>query len=340
MSNDDLSGAPEPKKVSDQTDGPDGTVQPSNGWRSYFLLGATIVFIVMGQLFRFASQSGQEPPSLEGPQQLLSVYTTDPNATAHLSVDVIWQAQNANTSLLVPYDGVFLSISGPGLKPSTMVLVRSSLPAVTLKKNIYGQYVIVDDPTFKKTRIVPPLPGFLIDQNSDYVLERPVGGLMSNSPGGPGGTGIGVFELPGAVAESYGSYFAHLPTVGFAENSGYQYSPSFLSVLNTITPSEASVCGCHASEDLIENPQLNSTAPVTGRESLNPAAYRSFGIARNLYWQPAVLNTSETLTGAESLFTNTNVNVQPGNGVLEDFNYTWQGTGGIDPMINATEDSA
>lgn len=82
---DDFSKSHEPQQVPDQAD---GTNEWSKGWRSIFLLAVTILFIVVGLLFRSASQSGQEPSSLEGTQQILGAYTTDPNATMHLNVEV------------------------------------------------------------------------------------------------------------------------------------------------------------------------------------------------------------------------------------------------------------
>jgi hypothetical protein len=264
--------------------------------------------------------------SLEGTQQILAAYTTDPNATIHLSVEVIWNAQN--TVVPVPFDQVYLNVSGPGIKPSTMVMVRSSLPAVSLVK-VNGRFTVVHDPSFVAMAIRSG-GAVKADQNSGYIFEQPESLISDTATGDPRGAYIGSFELPGAVAESHGSYFAHLPVVGADEEGGFQYFPSFLSETDL----------ARSGENVIEYPQLKNTPLVAGRESLDPGAYRSYGPPLNLYWQPAVLDTSETLDNAEPLFTNTNVNVQPGDGVLEDANYTWQGTGGIDPMINSTEDTA
>ena len=79
---------------------------------------------------------------------------------------------------------------------------------------------------------------------------------MANSMGDPKGTYIGTFELPGVVAESHGSYFAHLSTVGFGEG-GYQPFPSFLSEIDVTVR-----------ENLIEYPQLKNPGAFTGRYSL------------------------------------------------------------------------
>lgn len=320
------SDPPEPHEAHqgpDQAGGHDGTNEWSKGWRSIFLLAVTILFIVMGLLFRFESQSGQEPSSLEGTQQILGAYTTDPNATMHLNAEVFWQAQNASYPL--PFEQFFLSISGPGIKPSTMVMVRSSLPAVINGPNNQ----IIYDSSFRKLAVYPGGNGIPADRNPTYILEEPAEFLMSKSMSDPRGAYIGTFELPGVVAESHGSYFAHLPTIGLGEG-GYQPFPSFLSEINVAT----------AGENLIEYPQLKSPGAFTGRLSLDPAAYRSFGPPSNLYWAPETLDTSETLIAAAPLFTNTNVSVQPSNGALVGFDYTWQEIGGIDPRINSTEESA
>jgi len=242
----------------------------------------------------------------------------------HLNAEVFWQAQRPSYPL--PFEQVYLSISGPGVKPSTWVMVRSSIPAIIINR---PDNQIINDPRFKKLTVYPGGSGIPVDQNPEYVLEEEYGILMANRRGDPRGAYIGTFELPGAVAESHGSYFAHLPTIGFGEG-GYQPFPSFLSAIDATD-----------TVNLIEYPQPKSPGPFTRRSSLDPTAYRSsFGTPSDLYWAPEAFDMSETLIDAAPLFTNTNVNVQPSNGVLAGVNYTWQETSGIDPRINSTEESA
>ena len=272
----------------------------------------------MGLLFRFASQSGQEPSSLEGPQQILGVYTTDPYATVHLNVQVFWKGR-ASGAILVPDDDVDISVSGPLVTSATRVMITSSLPEpADFQASLFP---------FRKLAVIPGETGLTVE-SPGYIQEVSVRDVTSVI-GAPIGVLVGLFNLPGAVAESHGSYFAHLPTVGSGEN---EFGPSFPQFLTETDPAGV--------ENLIEDPQPKDGATLVGASTQDPWLYTSSGHPENLYWQPEVLDSSETLTGAEPLFTNTNVNVQPSNGVLEGTDYTWQETGNIDPMITSIEDGA
>ena len=190
------------------------------GWRSVFLFGATVVLALLGFICWLAAAAGKEDASLEaGTPQLIGVFSTDPNATIHLTAVVVWR--NVSGFAKLPFEQVYVSATVPHPKSSSAILITSSVRPIVVTGASGNQ--IVPDTLYKSAIFYNGSKPFSILDGHEYVtefrlksIEQGRGNQQSGmNLGTQYGVQIGLFELPPVTQESHGSFFAHLPDIGF-----------------------------------------------------------------------------------------------------------------------------
>jgi hypothetical protein len=135
-------------------------------------------------------------------------------------------------------------------------------------------------------------------------------------------------NLPKVIAHSHRSFYAHLPNIGWNESDTSR--PLFLQEKQGLN-----------GDNVVEGPALKPTAPTTDTPLQNLSYYEAApnNLPVRLWWASATLDTTEQFAPADSLVTNSTLDVQPANGVFEEPFYTWNETGPIDPTIIGTPNS-
>ena len=306
------------------------------GWRSVFLFGVTIVLVLLGLIFWHASAPGEENPYLEaGPPQVIGVYSTDPYARIHLTTELTWHnAGGLDESLRLPFEEIYVSVTGPQLNSSSDILISTNIdPTIGLGNQIEP------DPHFKRALIYNDKSPYSILNSGMYVTIQTLKEIEQDNEllilQSPYGYKVGTVVLPRLTQESRGSFFAHLPDVGFDGLSIDQF-PSLISLGGS----------SEQSEKLIENPlpkNPNEIFSTVGYASSHPSTYNAPPGQRlgQAYWQPASLTTTEILDDVQSeLDTSTVNNIEPSNGQLQGDNYVWEGTGPLEPTMSITNQNA
>lgn len=306
------------------------------GWRSVFLFGVTIALVLLGLIFWHASASGEENPYLEaGPPQVIGVYSTDPYARIHLTTELTWHsAGGLDESLRIPREEIYVSVTGPQLNSSSDILISTNIDPTSGLGN-----QLTPDPNFKRALIYNDESPFNILKSGMYVTVQTLGEIKQDNDllllQSPYGYMVGSVVLPRLTQESRGSFFAHLPDIGFDGFSSDGF-PDFISL------GRSSAQG----EKLIENPipkNSNEIFSIVGSVSSNPSAYSAPPGQRpeQAYWQPASLTTTEILDDVQSeLDTSTVNNIEPSNGQLQGDNYVWEGTGPLEPTMSILNQNA
>ena len=307
------------------------------GWRSVFLFGVTIVLVLLGLIFWRASASGEENPYLEtGPPQVIGVYSTDPYARIHLTTELTWHtAGGLDASLRIPSEKIYVSVTGPRLNSSSAILISTNIDPTFGLGNL-----LTPDPYFKRALIYNDESPFSILNSGMYVTVQTLEEIKQDNGlrllQSPPGYMVGTVVLPRLTQESRGSFFAHLPDIGF-DGLSVDQLPDFISLGGSSAQSEK----------LIENPIPKNTNEIfsstVGYASSNPSTYsappgQTLG---KVYWQPASLTTTEILDDVQSeLDTSTVNNIEPSNGQLQGDNYVWEGTGPLEPTMSITNQNA
>ena len=301
------------------------------GWRSVFLLGATVVLVLLGLAFRQAAAVGKENPSLQASTpQVIGVFSTDPNATIRLTTEVYWH--NVTESLRSPFATVFVSAIAPKPKNSSAILITSSLRPVIMVLGPHNQHQLWPDRNYKSAAFYSGLKPFQVLDPSEYVYELPLSSIERLPKVNQYGAEVGIFELPQITQASHGSFFVHLPGIGFGASGSFYPLPYFISESTTWSQPEK----------LIEGPQLKnfSNIPLPGYASSAPSEYLAppGQHLEQVFWQPASLTTTEILKDVKSELENATVNsIVPSNGYLQGYDYVWQGAGFLEPTISITD---
>jgi hypothetical protein len=304
------------------------------GWRSLFLLGVTVALVLLGLAFRHAAATGKEDPRLENHSpQIIGVYSTDPHVTVHLTAEIFWRTLS-RTPEREPDEFVSVSVSGSKAKKSSAILVTSNVRPGSTERSPDGKLMFRPDTRYSKAVMINGTSPFKVFDNSEYIAEIPFSDIERNSHAGQSFI-VGEFELPQITQQSHGSFFVHLPVIGF--NYGFH---STLPKLINETPSY------FQHQKLLIDPQLKDTRnpPLTGYASSDPSEYLAPSDQSKLYetyWQPVSLTTKETLVGVQAELQNSTVNnIEPPDGHLQDNNYVWEGKGYLEPTMNVVNQDA
>lgn len=131
----------------DDEDNMPGAEAWKKGWRSVFLLLVTALCAFGGLRFHSYSESGQEPAVLQKTRQTISVYSSAPDVTVHLTVNTTVPIQlfvpTVRSNIQTTTDNVYLTVSGPDAKPSTLLMIRSSLFPATINPDCYYRHVAI-----------------------------------------------------------------------------------------------------------------------------------------------------------------------------------------------------
>jgi hypothetical protein len=299
------------------------------GWRSIVLFGMTIALALLGYSFWRAAAVGKEDASLEaGVPQLIGVFSTDPNATIHLTTEVVWHGSGLGS----PLEVVYVSATVPNPKNSSAILITSSLQPKLLRGKP-NNLKFVPDTSYQKAVFHSGTSRFSVLDPNEYVTELPLKAIEQGSRNSQYGIVVGTFELPQITQESHGSFFVHLPEIGFGAGSSFYPLPYLISEE-----------GSWPQRDLIEGPLPKDlrNVPITGYASSDPSEYQAppGQHLQTAYWQPASLTTMEVLDDVKSKVENATVNSIVPNGYLQGSNYVWQGDYFLEPTMSLTNQDA
>jgi hypothetical protein len=301
------------------------------GWRSLFLIGATVVLVLLGLEFKDAAAPGKENANLEsGVPQLVGVYATDPTVAVHLTAVIYWRGPTGFPAHL-PFEILFVTVAGS--RPASL-LITSGVPAFTLT---FGRDIrhphVTRDKTYQPAVLRRPLAPFPRESSGPmYVREMPPDLLRADTAPEQYGIPVGFFELGAITQKSRGSFFAHLPALGFNETT-----PRALPALMGEHSTSPGV------RDFIDSPSLKDPKqfPEVGYGSPKTSSYRAFSSPQALYWQPTKLIMTEVLKDVQSEFENASVDsIVPANGSLLNNDYVWTAEGNLEPSMSLTNADA
>jgi hypothetical protein len=306
------------------------------GWRSLFLLAVTVALVMLGLAFRHAATAGKEDPQLENYNpQIIGVYSTDPHVTVHLTAEIFFR-HFSSTPAREPFEIVYASVNGSKAKKSSAILVTSDVQPGSTERRPDGTLKFQPDTRYSKAVIFNGTRPFKVFDHSEYIAEIPLSYFEQNSNAEQYGPIVGLFQLPRIAQWSHGSFFAHLPVIGF----NYSSSHSSLPLLINETPSY------FEHQRLLIDPQLKDMGkrPVSGYASSDPSEYLAPPGQNRLYefyWQPVSLTTKEILRGVQDELQNASINnIEPQDGHLQDNNYVWEGQGYLEPTMNLVNQDA
>lgn len=280
-------------------------------WRPMFFLALTVAGVGAGFWFKQLAAPGQESAALlNAAPQRVGVYANQQGAMVNLTAGITWQASQP----ALARETLYAAVAGPGVTPATTLLLTSTI-APTPGSQPYQRTTFY-------------VGGDLQKAQPEWVLTMTVAKLESSR--GQYGSPVGTFTLPEIVQFSGGSTFAHLPAL--APN----VSP-FPSTAIEMTESSSSTGSI---QDVVDAPVLRSLG-LAASSTANYIGAAPATSARELYYDPQNLMTTESIDGLRTDLENSVVNSDlPGNGTLEGDDYVWQGTGWLEGYLSATELSA
>lgn len=298
-------------------------------WRPTVLLLITVFLFLIGLLFSHLSKPGHESVSLQvNAPQRIGIYSTTPGFAIHVIADITWQG--------TPKTDLWVTVTGRSVKPSTPIIVISSLPPV-------ADEGMGPTPNFKPALFRYDRPPYMITSAKEYIYQTTVkqislpGFNSRNGPTyGPYGAYLGTFNLRHVTEDSNGRFFAHLPQLGLDEGPDYSGFPSFMS--------EKSSTASQKTIDLIENPTLRnpsqSYSPSSAYDAVNYYSYSKGPL--QLYWGPNSLTTTEVLENSVPKFDNSTIDsmVVPQNGSADGAKYEWTENTILEPAIALTDRDA
>lgn len=244
------------------------------GWRSIFLFGVTIVLVVLGVVFCHASAAGEENPYLETqPPQLISVFSTDPNANISLTAQLDWQ-RGGN-----PLETLYVSVTGPKVNSSLGLLISVQQNGWSLPY------------PFKNAIWYSNVKPFNIPATGGYVAKLTLKDIeQKGALAPPYGYLIATVSLPLITQESRGSFLAHLPDIGAGWIPGFLF-PDLISLRGSPAQSEKLIWAPVAKNPSIM-PSVDDQIPASQYQA-PPGQH-----PEQVYWQPASLTTTEILEDA------------------------------------------
>lgn len=307
--------------------------QWKKGWRSLFLLGVTFALVLLGYVFWKASAIGKEAPNISRTRQLITVCSTDPKATIHLTTEVFWRNLNGFHPRL-PYEIVYVSATVPNAKNSPAIFIASSLRPVALMRDADGKLEVKSDQSYRRAVFYNGIDKYRALRPIEYVSELSLADITKNGRGERFGFPVATVELPQITQESRGSFFAHLPLIGIIAGSSYKL-PFLISEDRSSSDDEK----------LIEFPRLKNgrypSYPDYGSRTASDYRAPRGQHLEKVYWQPESLTTTVILHNVKSEFQNATVNsVVPSNGHFAGFDYVWQGREFLEPTMSLTNQDA
>jgi hypothetical protein len=304
------------------------------GWRSIVLFGMTIALVLLGFGFWRAAAVGKEDASLEaGVPQLIGVFSTDPNAIIHLTTEVVWHGSGFRSAL----EMVYVSATVPNPKNSPAILITSNLEP-KLVTGTPNNLKVAPDTNYQKAVFHSGTSPFSVVDPNEYVTELPLKRIEQGFRDSQYGIPVGTFVLPQITQESHGSFFVHLPEIGFGSGSSFWPLPYLISEQSSWEQSS------WPQRDLIEGPLPKDlkNIPTTGYASSDPSIYQapSGRHLQTAYWQPASLTTMEVLDDVKSKVANATVNSIAPDGYLQGNNYVWKGDYFLEPTMSLTNQDA
>ena len=295
------------------------------------LFGAAVVLAVLGFVFWHAAEASQEDASLEAfTPQLIGVFSTDPDATVHLTTQVFWHDVSGFGFAKLPFELVYVSATVPHPTGSSAILITSTIqPSIIMGKSA----IVQPDMSYKSAVFYGGFKPFSVLDSHEYVTQLPIQSI-EHSPGATQyGIQVGFVELPQVTQESRGSFFAHLPAIGFG---AIQSDPYPYLISERGSPSQP--------EHLIEAPEPKDLGnlPTSGRASTVPSEYQAppGQQLQTAYWEPASLTTTEILEDVNSEVDNAAASSIVPDGSLQGYNYVWQGDGPLEPTMSVTNQDA
>jgi hypothetical protein len=280
-----------------------------------FLLLA-VGITVIGFQFRALSTPAAENPTLRDRySQLVGVYTTDPYAKVQVTAEITWKATSASETLLI-------ALSGPGLKPTTGVVITSSLPQ---GQEIAGHPYRT---TIFRNRYHPESMDGPLAYTSTFTLQQLA---ALREPLNPGSV-VGIFNLPRVTQITKGTFFAHLPVLGYNES---------LPLPNPYLMSEKGTPINSSMDDFVLLPQEKRPDYSTINEDASAYIDYPGSYDHVLYWEPGTLSATEILYDVKNQISGDQVESDsPVDGHLQDYNYIWTSAGSLEPILTATNISS
>jgi hypothetical protein len=279
--------------------------------RPMIFLVLMVVGVGAGMWFKQRAAPGQESAALlNAAPQRVGVYANQQSVMVDLTASIAWQESQP----ALARETLYAAVAGPSVTRATTLLLTSTI-APTPGSQPYQRTTFYVGGDLQRTQ-------------PEWVLTISVAKLESSR--GQYGSPVGTFTLPEIVQLSGGSTFAHLPAL--APN----VSP-FPSTAIEMTESSSSTGSI---QDVVDAPVLRSLG-LAASSTANYLGAAPATSARELYYDPQNLMTTESIDGLRTDLENSVVNSDlPGNGTLEGDDYVWQGTGWLEGYLSATELSA
>jgi hypothetical protein len=279
-------------------------------WLPTVFLVLTVAGVGAGFWFKQLAVPGQESAALLAAPQRVGVYANQQGVMVDLTAGITWQASRP----AVAGETLYAAVAGPGVTPATTLLFTSTI-APTPGSQPYRRTTFYVGGDLQRTQ-------------PEWVLTISVAKLESSR--GQYGSAVGTFTLPEIVQLSGGSTFAHLPALA----PNVSPFPSMAIEMAESSSSTGSI------QDVVDAPVLRSLG-LAASSTANYIGAAPATSARELYYDPQNLMTTESIDGLRTDLENSVVNSDlPGNGTLEGDDYVWQGTGWLEGYLSATELSA
>jgi hypothetical protein len=302
-----VEGAPGENPSPNTAKDPQAAVSPR---RPRVFLVLTVVFLGLGILFKFLGMPGRESTALTGAApQKVGVYVSQQDVMVNLMAGITWDASQPSHAS----ETLFAAVAGEGVTQTTRLLITSTIAPMP------------GGPPYQET--VSYFGGEHTQTAPEWVRVITVAQLESSA--GPYGSSVGTFSLPKVVQLSRGSTFAHLPAL----------APN-ISPFPSIPIEMTEVSSTGSIHDVVDAPVLRHFGLVGSSSASYVSAFPD-AVARQLYYDPQSLMTSESIDGLRTDLENSVINSNlPANGTLQGDNYVWQGTGWLEGYLSATELSA
>jgi hypothetical protein len=364
------------------------------GWQirvPVFLL-AVWVSVYLGLRFMWSAAPGTESADLlTNPPLRVDAFATSPNVTVSLNMVINTSRSCSGGTVAADCEKGFVgdlygTIAGPGstndMNPDDKVLIISTRPAYPPPPYSLSGFPELPPESAQTTvrvgdraHTAPSVPDINFFSISIGKIEQTQGDSQFGTP-------IAEFRLPsGSVTEeANGSFFGHLPAIGFLSSVLTNSHSQSTSTCDTVGTSSNCVAGSSSTFDttglepvpgwlinkvpwiLTEEGHLHGSTLndfilfPNMRENLtngNVSDANLLKIAQNLsnyptipgsqhalYW-PTRLLATEILAGARSSLEHARIDsILPATGSLQGDSFVWQGTGSLEPTISATNISA
>lgn len=293
--------------------------------RVVVLAVATSVLTAVGIILRQLSLPTTEDPVFEdSPPQLIRVFTTDPDASVKLILDIeSWNNTSADETL-------FLTVTGRGVTPKTGVLIISTSPqhpvgSKDFKSDLFQTAEIRYGDHLNK-----------VAETGWYGYSTVVGDLSSLPDLFGRGWDVGDFQISDVAQVYRGSFFIHLPSLADAESSYYPL-PGIMTEAGG--PIRDSV------QDLISFPDANNQQKVYATDSVSRLAkdYKALPgtSGHELFWRPYSVSSEEDVWNAGDQVADSHIGTdQPADGHLKDGDLVWQDSGSLEAQFTSTKEVA